>query len=76
MAKQKNQLKSDLPEKLGAPAERALANAGIRNLKQLANFSEREIKQLHGVGPNAINKLRSALQAKGLSFADERKKKK
>ena len=61
----------DLPEKLGAPAERALANAGIKNLKQLTKFSEAEIKQLHGVGPNAIGKLRQALAEKGLSFKNE-----
>jgi len=60
---------SELPAKLGAPAERALAGAGIKTLKQLTKFSETEIKQLHGVGPNALGKLRQALAAKGLSFA-------
>lgn len=59
----------DLPAKLGAPAERALANAGIKNLKQLTRFTEAEIKQLHGVGPNAFGKLRQALADKGWSFA-------
>ena len=67
---------SDLPPKLGAPAERALANAGIKNLKQVTKFSEAEIKQLHGVGPNAIGKLRQALADKGWSFAKEKKSKK
>lgn len=67
---------NDLPAKLGAPAERALAGAGIKNLKQLAKFSESEIKQLHGVGPNALGKLRQALAEKGLSFAKEKKPKK
>jgi hypothetical protein len=66
---------TDLPMKLGKPAERALAAAGIQRLAQLTKFSEAEIKKLHGVGPNAINKLRSALMAKGLSFADEKQKK-
>jgi hypothetical protein len=60
----------DLPAKLGAPAERALAGAGIKNLKHLTKFTEEEIKQLHGVGPNAIGKLRQALVAEGLSFAE------
>ena len=69
MAKRDDQFESDLPAKLGAPAERALANAGIQTLKQLSKFSESEIKQLHGVGPNAFGKLHSALTAKGLSFA-------
>jgi hypothetical protein len=65
----------DLPVKLGAPVERALAGAGIKNLKQLTGFSEAEIKQLHGVGPNAIGKLRKALAEEGLSFAKEKKSK-
>lgn len=58
--------------KLGAPAERALAGAGIKNLKQLSRFSEAEIKQLHGVGPNALVKLHQALAEKGFSFADKK----
>ena len=66
---------SDLPPKLGAPAERALAGAGIKTLKQLTKFSEAEIKQLHGVGPNALGKLRQALADKGLAFAERKKKK-
>ena len=71
--KSKSTKESDLPPKLGAPAERALANAGIRNLKQLTKFTEAEIKQLHGVGPNAVGKLRQALAEKGLSFAEKKK---
>jgi len=66
--KHKKTQEGHLPPKLGAPAERALAGAGIRKLKQLAKFSEAEIKQLHGVGPNAIGKLREALAEQGLSF--------
>ena len=65
----------DLPPKLGAPAERALAGAGIKNLKQLTKFTESEIKQLHGVGPNAVGKLRQALADEGLSFAEKKKSK-
>jgi hypothetical protein len=65
----------DLPSKLGVPAERALAGAGIKDLKQLTKFSEEEIEQLHGVGPNALGKLRQALADKGLSFAHGKKKK-
>lgn len=61
---------SDLP-KLAAPAQRALAQAGIIQLEQLAKMSEVELKQLHGIGPNAIKQLGNALAAKGLSFAAE-----
>lgn len=68
-----NPKESDFP-KLAAPAERALAGAGIKNLKHLSKFSEAEIKELHGMGPNALGKLRQALAEKGLSFATEKKK--
>jgi DNA-directed RNA polymerase alpha subunit len=59
---------SDLP-KLAAPAQRALAAAGIQHLAQLSQLSESEIKQLHGIGPNALKQLRRALATKGLAFA-------
>lgn len=58
--------------KISAPAQRALANAGIKNLYQLAKFSEAEIKHLHGIGPNALVTLRAALKAKGLAFAKKK----
>ena len=65
------QSRSDLP-KLAAPAQRALAGAGIQNLKQLSAFSEKQIKNLHGIGPNALKELQKALEAKGLAFAKEK----
>lgn len=65
-------MENDLPRKLGAPAERALAGAGIQTLEQLTRFSEAEIKRLHGVGPNALGKLRDALAANGLSYTQGR----
>lgn len=60
---------SDLP-KLAAPAQRALADAGITSLKQLTKLTEAELSQLHGIGPNALGKLREALKANGLSFRE------
>ena len=66
---------SDLPARMGAPAMRALAAAGISNLEQLTHFRETEIKKLHGIGPNAMNKLRAAMAEKGLAYADEEKPK-
>ncbi len=53
---------------LSAPARRALENNGITTLQQLANFSEGEILQFHGMGPGSLPKLRTALEASGLSF--------
>jgi hypothetical protein len=57
-----------LPQ-LAAPARRALSGAGIERLEQLTEYTEGEILSLHGMGPNAIKKLRQALAEKGLSFA-------
>jgi len=73
-SRQNHSQESDLP-KLAAPAQRALAAAGIQRLEQLAGFSEAEIRQLHGIGPNALDQLRRALDAKGLSYGKGRNKK-
>ena len=64
------QQESDFPIGLSAPAKRALNGAGYMRLEQLTRVSEAELKQLHGMGPKAIELLRSALDAKGLSFAN------
>ena len=63
----------DLPVELAAPARRALVGAGYTYLKQLTRISEAEVSQLHGIGPKAVDQLRQALAAKGLSFANEKK---
>ena len=73
--KPSDQSENDLPSGLSQPAQRALAGAGIQSLKQLSKFTETEIKQLHGIGPNAMGKLHRALEAKGLSFVDKKQKK-
>jgi len=67
-----NTTKNDLP-KLASPAQRALAGAGITRLDQLTKITERELLQLHGIGPNAIKTLRLALQEKGLTFKTDKK---
>ena len=66
------QHESDLPTGLAQPAQRALAAAGITRLEQLTRLSETEVRQLHGIGPKALDQLRTALGAKGLSFASEK----
>ena len=69
------QQESDLPSGLAAPARRALIGAGYLRLEQLSKVSETEIKQLHGIGPNALKQLRLALDAKGMTFADGKSRK-
>ena len=66
-----NSLTNDLP-KISAPAQRVLKSAGITNLKELANLSEAELLQLHGMGKKALGILREALEAKGLSFRESK----
>ncbi len=57
-----------LPPKLAKPAQRALAAAGIDSLETLAAWTEADMAALHGIGPNALAKLRDALSAAGLAF--------
>jgi predicted RecB family nuclease len=54
--------------KLAAPARRALEGAGLTTLAKLARKSEAQVMQLHGMGPNAISKLRASLHKNGLKF--------
>jgi hypothetical protein len=56
-----------LPRDIGAPATRALHAAGFTRLEQLVGVPERELGQLHGVGPKALRILREALEERGLS---------
>jgi hypothetical protein len=58
--------------KVAQPALRALAGAGYDHLEQLANLQEASLLCLHGFGPSAIDKLRTALKEIGLSFAPAR----
>lgn len=64
--------KSPFPAGLAQPALRALASAGYDHLEQLAAVTEVEVRGLHGIGPNAVQKLRDALTVIGLAFAEPR----
>jgi DNA-directed RNA polymerase alpha subunit len=54
---------------LAAPARRALANAGIDDFADLARISEAELLALHGMGPNAVRKLKAEMTLRGGRFA-------
>ncbi|RCR67968.1 helix-hairpin-helix domain-containing protein [Larkinella punicea] len=56
-------------DKIGKPAKRALANAGIHTLEELTRLREAELLQLHGVGKKALQILKAALNDHNLSFA-------
>lgn len=53
---------------LAAPARRALEGAGLTTLAKVAKKTESQVSELHGMGPNAISKLRASLEKDGLSF--------
>ncbi|NJM94920.1 MAG: hypothetical protein HC842_09855 [Cytophagales bacterium] len=53
---------------IGAPARRALERANIKSLEDLTKWTEKEIINLHGMGPSTIPKLKKALSENGLSF--------
>ena len=57
-----------LLDKLASPAQRALQNAGIKTLEQLAKYSEEEIAELHGIGKNAMVVIKSVLKENGLAL--------
>ena len=53
---------------LSAPARRALIDDGHYKLSDLRKVSLDAIKDLHGMGPNAIRILTSAMKKADLSF--------
>lgn len=59
----------DVLPKIGAPATRALNNAGYTALGQLAGVPRTELEKLHGMGPKALNVIAEELQRHGLHLA-------
>ena len=55
---------------IGGPALRALATAGVSSPAQLAKWSERELLELHGMGPKGVRMLKEALAAEGSHLRD------
>lgn len=53
---------------IGAPATRALHNAGHTALRELAGVPRAELAALHGVGPKALRILQDALREHDLSL--------
>ena len=56
------------PKEIGNPARQALVAAGLTQIKQLTNLSEKDLLAFHGVGPKAIRILKQLLTDQGLSF--------
>ena len=58
-----------LKTSLAKPAQRALENAGVTSLNDFSELSENEVSKLHGIGKNALQKIKQALIDNKLSFA-------
>ena len=53
---------------LSAPARRALVDEGLFELSDLRKYSLAALKELHGMGPNAIRILTAEMKKADLSF--------
>jgi predicted flap endonuclease-1-like 5' DNA nuclease len=56
------------PRGVSGPALRALHGAGVRSVSDLARWTEADLAALHGMGPKALEILRTALEASGHTF--------
>ncbi|MFS8477437.1 MAG: MmcQ/YjbR family DNA-binding protein [Micromonosporaceae bacterium] len=61
-------VESDLPAAIGRPALRALRQAGLTSLAEVATRTEDELLALHGVGPRAVRILSEVLAEQGMSL--------
>ena len=62
---------TEFPSSMGKVAPRELAVNGITRYEQLTERTERELLDIHGVGPKAIRILREELAARGLRLRDD-----
>ncbi|MFC3962430.1 hypothetical protein [Nocardia jiangsuensis] len=61
---------SELTPRIGKVARRELTAHGYTRYRQLSAVSARELRAIHGVGPEAIRILTEELAARGSGFAD------
>nr|WP_285851219.1 RNA polymerase alpha subunit C-terminal domain-containing protein [Sporosarcina aquimarina] len=71
MCEKEGKPESGFLSQLSAPARRALENNGIHSLEILATYTEKELLQLHGLGPASIPKLLAALKEQGMYLKHE-----
>ena len=51
-----------------SPVRGALEHAGIKTLKQLSKYTEKEILNMHGIGPSSMPLFKKKLKDAGLFF--------
>ena len=63
-----NNPKAGVFASIGAPARRALMAQGIYGIKDLTKWTKNDLLKLHGVGPNAANKIEKIVTEAGYSL--------
>ncbi|MDX8047213.1 RNA polymerase alpha subunit C-terminal domain-containing protein [Gracilibacillus sp. S3-1-1] len=63
-----NKPESGFLSKLSSPARNALIHEGIDTLAKLSQYTEKEILNIHGIGPASMPPLRASLEEEGWSF--------
>lgn len=53
---------------MASPVRGALEHAGIKTLRQLSKYTEKEILNMHGIGPSSMPLFKKKLNGAGLSF--------
>ena len=71
ICEQERKPQSGLLSLLSAPARRALENKEIKTALDLSQYSIKEIKALHGIGPSSIPKLIEELKRSDLRFRED-----
>lgn len=54
---------------IAAPARRALVDAKLLTITDLKKITEKKLKGLHGMGPNALKILKAEMKRRKISFA-------
>ncbi len=62
---------SHLFNKLAAPFQRALLNANIYSIQQLAAWKEVDFMKLHGVGKSGVQKLKALMSEHKVTFKND-----
>ena len=66
-----NKLNNEFLAQFASPVRRALQTKNITTAEQLAQYSEKEILALHGIGRSSLPKFYAALETVGLTFQPE-----
>lgn len=56
---------------MASPVRRALEHKGIKTLKQFSKYTEKEILNMHGIGPSSMPLFKKKLKKADLSFKKE-----